>query len=96
MEIMSFNRICSQLILPPFLPLSVPPYAPLPYSTPPSRMPPPPQYRIEDVFENTPGEVPEGCVRSSDSAPKVNFQKGKIGSMAEGFLAAAEEANRDK
>jgi len=51
---------------------------------------------IEDVFENTPGEVPEGCVRSSDSAPKVNFQKGKIGSMAEGFLAAAEEANRDK
>merc|ERR1712142_287772 len=51
---------------------------------------------IEDVFENTPGEVPEGCVRSSDSAPKVNFQKGKIGSMAEGFLAAAEEANRAK
>jgi len=51
---------------------------------------------IEDVFENTPGEVPEGCVRSSDSAPKVNFQKGKIGSMAEGFLAAAEEANKAK
>jgi len=51
---------------------------------------------IEDVFENTPGEVPEGCVRSSDAAPKVNFQKGKIGSMAEGFIAAAEEANRAK
>merc|ERR1719289_802624 len=51
---------------------------------------------IEDVFENTPDEVPEGCVRSSDSAPKVNFQKGKIGSMAEGFIAAAEEANKAK
>jgi len=51
---------------------------------------------IEDVFENTPDEVPEGCVRSSDSAPKINFQKGKIGSMAEGFIAAAEEANRAK
>merc|ERR1719289_854469 len=51
---------------------------------------------IEDVFENTPGEVPEGCVRSSDAAPKVNFQKGKIGSMAEGFIAAAEEANKAK
>jgi len=51
---------------------------------------------IEDVFENTPDEVPEGCVRSSDSAPKINFQKGKIGSMAEGFIAAAEEANKTK
>ena len=53
-------------------------------------------YSIEDVFENTPDDVPEGCIRSSDSAPKVNFQKGKIGSMAEGFIAAAEEANRAK
>jgi len=51
---------------------------------------------IEDVYENTPGEVPEGCVRSSDSAPKINFQKGRIGSMAEGFIAAAEEANKTK
>lgn len=51
---------------------------------------------IEDVFENTPGELPEGCVRSSDSAPKINFQKGKIGSMAEGFIAAAEEASKNK
>jgi len=51
---------------------------------------------IEDVFENTPDDVPEGCVRSSDSAPKINFQKGKIGSMAEGFIAAAEEANKTK
>merc|ERR1712042_85043 len=51
---------------------------------------------IEDVFENTPDAVPEGCVRSSDSAPKINFQKGKIGSMAEGFIREAEEANRAK
>merc|ERR1739838_517868 len=51
---------------------------------------------IEDVFENEPSETPEGCVRSSDSAPKVNFQKGKIGSTAEGFIREAEEANRAK
>jgi len=51
---------------------------------------------IEDVFENEPEETPEGCVRSSDAAPKINFQKGKIGSMAEGFIREAEEANRAK
>merc|ERR1711990_1388792 len=51
---------------------------------------------IEDVYENTPGDVPEGCVRSSDKGPNVNFQKGKIGSMRDGFLQAAEDSKQSK
>jgi hypothetical protein len=50
------------------------------------------------VFENTPDEVPEGCVRSSDRHPSadVAFQKGKISSMGDHFLQAAEEAKKSK
>jgi len=51
---------------------------------------------IEDVYENTPADAPEGCVRSSDKSANIEFQKGRISSFAEGFMAAAEDASKSK